>query len=302
MVSNQRGFIRRWSALLLGGLIMMGSGIAGTVHADPMQGLGVVNPGGSIRIESEAVETWNGCIEHFNEMCGKICDPYETVNSMGSNCWDNSNKDFCKTPSSGLMGVGLCGTFSFVDFMPVPRATSFSVRHAKVTKDFTFDIFINGEPWQTQVTFPPSSMKIETDSGDVRVMEWKDTLFQDVPLDRDMNFIRIQRTGTGIPIIDYITVFPEGASSARNTPTMSQLNVDALRFRGDRVVFSLEKAQHITLELIDASGRVVRRVAHGTHEAGTHAASLDNRLRRGVFFVRLRAGSAATTKRRVALD
>ena len=302
MVSNQRGFIGRFSAILSAGLIVIGSEAAGTVHADPGQGLGAVNPDGSIRIESEAVETWNGCLEYFNELCGKICDPYGTEKVRGGTCWDNSHKDFCNPPSSGLMGVGLCGTFSFVDFMPVPRATSFSVRHGKLTKDFTFDIFINGELWRDQITFPPSSYKIMTDSGEVRIHEWKDTLFQDVPLDRDMNFIRIQRTGTGIPIIDYITVFPEGASSARNTPTMSQLNVDALRFRGDRVVFSLEKAQHITLELIDASGRVVRRVAHGTHEAGTHAASLDNRLRRGVFFVRLRAGSAATTKRRVALD
>lgn len=301
MVSNQGGVIGRFSAIFLAGLIVIGSGAAGTVHADPGQGLGAVNADGSIRIESEAVETWNGCLEYFNELCGKICDPYGTEKVRGGTCWDNTGKPECNPPSSGLMGVGLCGTFSFVDFMPVPRATSFSIRHGLVTENFTFDIFINGELWQNQITFPPSSMKIETDSGDVWVKEWKDMLFQDVPLDRDMNFIRIQRTGTGIPIIDYITVYPEGASAARTTPGMSLPNVDALHFRGDRVVFALEKQQEITVELIDASGRVVRRVAHGTREAGTHALSLDNRLRRGVFFVRLRAGHARTTKRRIAL-
>ncbi len=293
MVSNQRGFIGRCSALLLGGLIMVGSGTGGTVHADPLQGLGLVNPGGSIKIEAEAMETWNGCMEAKNELCGRICNPY-----VEGDCWDKTDKDYCSPPSSGLMGVGMCGTFSFVDFMPVPRATSFSVRYAKAETGFTWSIFINGEPYQTNITFPAPT---EDDSGKY-VWEWQDTLFQDVPLDRDMNFIRIQRTGTGIPTIDYITVFPEGVGTARNTPAMSLPNVDALHFRGDRVVFSLEKPQEVTLELIDASGRVVRRVAHGTREAGTHALSLDNRLRRGVFFVRMRAGHARTTKRRVALD
>ena len=272
-----------------------------TIHAELFQGIGVVNEDGSIRIESEAVETWNGCIEHFNEMCGKICDPYGTKNSAGGTCWDNEGEDFCSQPSSGLMGVGLCGNCSFVDFMPVPKATSFGVRHTKVTKKFSFNIFINGEPWRTNIHFPPSSYIVTTDSGEERVQEWRDTVFQDVPLDRDRNFIRIQRAGTGIPIIDYITVYPEGVGNTR-IPASFAPYIAAVNVRGKTITYSLTHRNHVTLDIIDAAGRIVQQVDKGNRDAGTYTLSIQKALGRGICFVRLRGENVQSTTRLVTVE
>ena len=268
---------------------------AASLHADPLRGLSVVHPDGSIKIEAEAMETWNGCMERFNEMCGQFCDPFGTVDPKGRNCWNQEDNGMC----SGLMGVGLCGTFSFVDFMPVPKASSFSIRHAKVTENFTFSIFVNGEPWRTNITFPPSSYKIMTDSGEVRIKEWRDTLFQDVPLDRDTNFIRVQRTGTGIPTIDYITVYPDGVGASR-APHAVMPEMPILEIRGNVVHYSVEGGRRVTVELIDASGRIARRLVRDARKPGTCTLPHDGR---GVFFVRLRAGNTRTrTTRFIALD
>jgi len=273
-----------------------------TIHAELFQGIGVVNEDGSIRIESEAVETWNGCIEHFNEMCGKICDPYGTKNSAGGTCWDNEGEDFCSQPSSGLMGVGLCGNCSFVDFMPVPKATSFGVRHTKVTKKFSFNIFINGEPWRTNIHFPPSSYIVTTDSGEERVQEWRDTVFQDVPLDRDRNFIRIQRAGTGIPTIDYITVYPDGVGNRTTPAPVGAPRIAQLDVCGTTITYSLCTRRRIILDIIDAVGRIVQELDNGIRDAGNHTLSLHTHTGRGLLFVRLRSGDMLVTNRLVMVE
>ncbi len=196
--------LRRSGVIAVVAMLAAGSG----VRADPFAGLVDVDSSGAIQIEAESMETWNGCIEHTANMCDTVCDPFGTTDPKGRNCWESANGS-----CSGKMGVGLCGTFSFIDFLPVPRAGSFSLRHYNTPEDFTFSIFVNGDPWLTKLVIPPSMYKIQTDSGEVTVKEWKDTLFEDVPLDKDVNFIRIQRTGTGIPLIDYITVYPEGGAT-----------------------------------------------------------------------------------------
>ncbi len=272
--------------------------VAGVVFAELSDGFGVVNDDGSIKIEAEAMEIWNGCIEIKNEVCGKICDPFGTDHEKGSNCWDNEHKDYCSPPSSGLMGVGMCGCFSFVDFMPVPKATSFSVRYSKAKAGFNWNIFINGEPWRTNITFPAPT---QDDSGKY-VWEWQDTLFQNVPLDQNENFIRIQRAGTGIPTIDYITVHRDGVGNRTTpapvgTPRIAQLDVC-----GTTITYSLCTRRRIILDIIDAVGRIVQELDNGIRDAGNHTLSLHTHTGRGLLFVRLRSGDMLVTNRLVMVE
>ena len=283
--------LRRSGVIAVVAMLAAGSG----VRADPFAGLVDVDSSGAIQIEAESMETWNGCIEHTANMCDTVCNPFGTTDPKGRNCWESTNGS-----CSGKMGVGLCGTFSFIDFLPVPRASSFSLRHYNTPEDFTFSIFVNGEPWLTKLVIPPSMYKIQTDSGEVTVKEWKDTLFEDVPLDKDVNFIRIQRTGTGIPLIDYITVYPEGVATA-GAVAAGDAHRGGLMLHGGTVTCRTPKNALISLDLIDASGRIVRRLAHGRHSPGTYQFSLDDHTGRGVYFVRLRTGQSQTLRRLIAL-
>mgnify|MGYP006280313209 CR=1 FL=1 len=284
--------LRRSGVVAFVAMLAAGSG----VRADPFGGLVDVDSSGAMTIEAETMETWNGCIEHTANMCDTVCDPFGTTDPKGRNCWESTNGS-----CSGKMGVGLCGTFSFIDFLPVPRANSFSLRHYNTPEDFTFSIFVNGDPWLTSLSIPPSEYKIQTDSGEVTVKEWKDTLFEDVPLDKDVNFIRIQRTGTGIPLIDYITVYPEGVGTAGAVVTR---NADrgGLTVHGRTVTCRTPENALVSFDLVDASGRIVRKFVHGERSPGTYRFSLDDYAGRGVYFVRIRAGDVQTLKRLISLQ
>jgi hypothetical protein len=64
------------------------------------------------------------------------------------------------------------------------------------------------------------------------------------------------------------------------------------------IEFSLPVSGNIHLVLIDMLGRVVRDIANGTYEAGTHKVTLNlSDMTSGVYFYRLEAGSFVSTKK-----
>ncbi len=64
---------------------------------------------------------------------------------------------------------------------------------------------------------------------------------------------------------------------------------------GASVAFSLPVRGETSLKVYDAQGRLVRTLASGTREAGTHRASLSG-LSQGVYFLALQAGTYKATR------
>lgn len=64
-----------------------------------------------------------------------------------------------------------------------------------------------------------------------------------------------------------------------------------------RISVALPAASSLTLEVVDMRGRVVERVATGAFGAGTHAFAATGRMASGVYFLRLKAGKGALTRR-----
>jgi len=65
---------------------------------------------------------------------------------------------------------------------------------------------------------------------------------------------------------------------------------DPVRGRS-RVSFTLVKAAHVELDLVDLQGRAVRRLASGAYEAGTHGVDVDRGdLAAGIYWLRMRSG------------
>lgn len=77
--------------------------------------------------------------------------------------------------------------------------------------------------------------------------------------------------------------------------------------RSTRLSFTLPRAQGVTLEVFDASGRRVRTLAEGPFAAGAHELSWDGRnesgaqVGAGLMFVRLRAGGHEAVRRVVSM-
>jgi len=56
------------------------------------------------------------------------------------------------------------------------------------------------------------------------------------------------------------------------------------------VAFTVAKKSHITLDIIDVQGRVVRVLARGEYDRGYYRVKIDGKeLPQGIYFVRLRA-------------
>jgi len=71
--------------------------------------------------------------------------------------------------------------------------------------------------------------------------------------------------------------------------------------------FTLDSKQTVTLAVYDVNGRLVRMLASGVQEMGTHSITWDGRnnagatVSSGVYFYRLDAGKFSSTKKMVML-
>jgi hypothetical protein len=87
--------------------------------------------------------------------------------------------------------------------------------------------------------------------------------------------------------------------------SVSDIGVDQVALTTDRngtVTLSLAYAAEVTLDLHDASGNRIARLAEGTMEAGTHRISSDNiQLASGVYLYRLSVGGTVRTGRVVVV-
>jgi hypothetical protein len=77
---------------------------------------------------------------------------------------------------------------------------------------------------------------------------------------------------------------------AQNRPNPSKGSTD--------IAFSLPKAEQVRLGVYDVQGRLLRNLAEGNREAGTHKVSVSG-LKNGVYFYRLEAGRTSLTRRMV---
>jgi len=74
-----------------------------------------------------------------------------------------------------------------------------------------------------------------------------------------------------------------------------------------QIRFSLSSKENVTLAIYDVSGRLVRMLASGTQDTGTHSITWDGRndagatVGSGVYFYRLDAGKFSATKKMVML-
>lgn len=64
------------------------------------------------------------------------------------------------------------------------------------------------------------------------------------------------------------------------------------------IPFTLPKAEHVTLSLIDMNGRVVKVLANGWREAGRHIVNVDaNALSKGIYYYQIQAGEFKEVKK-----
>ncbi len=66
------------------------------------------------------------------------------------------------------------------------------------------------------------------------------------------------------------------------------------------LTFSLERAQDVRLQVVDAAGRIVSTLAQGRHDAGTHTATFDaGNLAAGTYLAVLRSGARTVSRKMV---
>jgi len=115
-------------------------------------------------------------------------------------------------------------------------------------------------------------------------------------------------------VLEAFTFVPEGAvlevpGSPREAREVAVGPARPNPFAGStRIRFSLVRADRVEVTLHDASGRRVRGLAAGTLESGAHELTWDGcddvgrRLAPGVYWVRVRAGGLASSRRLVRLE
>lgn len=123
-------------------------------------------------------------------------------------------------------------------------------------------------------------------------------------------------TGSYDPMVATRTLPLDFASDANGTLDVPRTPAPALRslrampnpaLRGTRVGFALPDAEDVDLDVFDASGRVVQRLAHGRLSPGEHEFAWDGRTtggsaaEAGVYFVRLVTPTRESSVKVVAL-
>ena len=124
----------------------------------------------------------------------------------------------------------------------------------------------------------------------------------DIDIDKRGNLIAATH-GRGMWITDAAlstgpqNAAPQGFAVLQNYP--NPFNATS----GTRVSFTLDKPAAITLHLYDATGRLVRTLAEGRHDAGSHTVRLDaGDLRNGVYFSTLSNGTESVTQKFVVMN
>ena len=113
----------------------------------------------------------------------------------------------------------------------------------------------------------------------------------------------------GAQVAAYVTRWTKHASSNSALPRLPVLaqNVPNPFNPQTRIDFALPRASHISLRVYNSQGRLVRTVASGNFDAGTHTVRWDGRDERGAavgsgaFFYRIDAGSWSSVKKMLLL-
>lgn len=102
--------------------------------------------------------------------------------------------------------------------------------------------------------------------------------------------------------IFYMSVLSTGVEegSVVLNPTLRLLN-NPVKSDG-AILFSIPNSMNISLKLYDATGRLVKTLAHGPFSAGSHTITFSTRnLSSGVYFAKLEAGASSLTTRIVVV-
>jgi flagellar hook assembly protein FlgD len=97
------------------------------------------------------------------------------------------------------------------------------------------------------------------------------------------------------------------AETAPGRPRIERIYPNPMRGAAT-IEFVLPRSTPVRVEIVDLSGRVVRRLTNAFHPAGAHRITWDGRdgaggrVASGLYFVRLAAGSSPATARIVKLD
>ncbi len=111
--------------------------------------------------------------------------------------------------------------------------------------------------------------------------------------------------------VELVEFHPGGQPAASIRP--SGLRVEALPratpfSSAPEIRFELSKASDVSADVFDSSGRRVRALAHGPHEAGSHSLLWDGkdgenrRVAAGIYFVRVRAGAETSSRKILMLE
>ncbi len=97
--------------------------------------------------------------------------------------------------------------------------------------------------------------------------------------------------------VDAVNAAPKGFAVMQNYPNPFSAST------GTRISFTLDSPASITMRLYDAGGRLLRTLAEGRHDAGTHNLALNTSdLRNGVYFCSLSNGSENLTRKLVVMN
>jgi hypothetical protein len=72
---------------------------------------------------------------------------------------------------------------------------------------------------------------------------------------------------------------------------------------GTRVSYQLENNEHVSLQLVDLSGRIIQNIQNEVKSAGSHTADINSAgLESGVYFLRVQIGNAVITEKVIHLQ
>ena len=108
-------------------------------------------------------------------------------------------------------------------------------------------------------------------------------------------------------IMDILKKYKSASSTIGNAPVIQPIYPNPIHIGGTTpatISYTLKTESNVTIELCDASGRVVQEISSGIQPAGDHSVTIGSELtaKPGAYYVTIETGSTKTTQKIVAVE